>query len=98
MDALFEPIFGATAVGAASTAGLADCADTGAALARQHRETPMAGRTLLQPAVPTTFGAVAAGWGMGLDRVLARLSSVRDELPVQYGGPAGTLAAVHPHG
>jgi 3-carboxy-cis,cis-muconate cycloisomerase len=80
------------------TAGLADCADTCAALARQHRETAMAGRTLLQRAVPTTFGAVAAGWGVGLDRALARLSAVRDTLAVQYGGAAGTLAAVHPDG
>ncbi len=80
------------------TAGLADCADTCAALARQHRDTAMAGRTLLQQAVPTTFGAVAAGWGTGLDRALARLSSVREALPVQYAGATGTLAAVHPDG
>ena len=33
-----------------------------ARLAREHRDTPMAGRTLLQQAVPTTFGLKAAGW------------------------------------
>ena len=33
-----------------------------AALAEAHRDTPMAGRTLLQQAVPITFGAKAAGW------------------------------------
>jgi 3-carboxy-cis,cis-muconate cycloisomerase len=58
----------------------------------------MAGRTLLQPAVPTTFGALAAGWGYGLDRAAARLRAVREALPVQLGGAAGTLAALHPDG
>ena len=36
-------------------------ADATAALAREHRDTPMAGRTMLQHAVPTTFGVKAAG-------------------------------------
>ena len=39
-----------------------------AALARRHRDTPMAGRTLLQHAVPTTFGLKAAGWLDGAAR------------------------------
>lgn len=76
------------------TAGADACAD----LARAHRTTPMAGRTLLQLAAPTTFGAVAAGWGAGLDRAHAGLVRVRAQLPVQLGGPVGTLAAWHPHG
>jgi 3-carboxy-cis,cis-muconate cycloisomerase len=77
---------------------LADCANTAAALARAHRDTPMCGRTLLQQAVPTTFGALAATWGAGLDRAITRLRASRAELPVQLGGAAGTLATLHPAG
>ena len=44
-----------------------------AVLARRHRDTPMAGRTLLQHAVPTTFGLKAAGWLDGLLDARARL-------------------------
>jgi len=73
-------------------------ADACAALAAAHRDTAIAGRTLLQQAVPTTFGAVAAGWGEGLDRVTARLQARRGELAVQLGGAAGTLAGWYPHG
>lgn len=80
------------------TADVGDAADHAAALARAHRDTAMTGRTLLQSAVPTTFGALAAVWGAGLDRSRAQLGAVRDELAVQFGGAAGTLAAVHPHG
>ncbi|MFC4012627.1 lyase family protein [Nonomuraea purpurea] len=60
-------------------------------LAEQHRDTPMAGRTLGQQAVPTTFGLKAAGWLAGLMRARARLRELR--LPAQLGGAAGTLAA-----
>jgi 3-carboxy-cis,cis-muconate cycloisomerase len=78
---------------------LAAAADACAGLARRHRDTAMAGRTLLQQAVRTTFGALAAGWGAGLDRSLALLRTVRaDRLAVQLGGAAGTLAGWHPHG
>lgn len=79
-------------------ADLAQCATTCAALADEHRGTPLAGRTLLQLAAPTTFGALAAGWGAGLDRAAAGLARVRDGLPVQLGGAVGTLAGWHPHG
>ena len=72
----------------------AACAD----LAATHRDTAMAARTLLQQAVPTTFGAIAAGWGEGADRAVARLAVVRGELAVQLGGAAGTLAGWYPHG
>ncbi|MGU3436057.1 3-carboxy-cis,cis-muconate cycloisomerase [Actinomycetes bacterium M1A6_2h] len=67
-------------------------------LAREHRHTPMAARTLGQQALPTTFGAVAAGWAAGLHRATLDLRRALDGLPVQFGGAAGTLAAVHPHG
>ncbi len=63
-----------------------------AELAERHRETQMAGRTLLQQAVPVTFGLKAAIW---LDSVVSareRLDSV--SLAVQLGGPAGTLASL----
>jgi 3-carboxy-cis,cis-muconate cycloisomerase len=79
-------------------ADVGDCADTVAALARAHRDTPMIGRTLLQRAVPTTFGALAAVWGAGLDRAGRRLRTLRGELPVQLGGAVGTLSVLHPHG
>jgi 3-carboxy-cis,cis-muconate cycloisomerase len=79
-------------------AELSACADRAAALAHHHRDTPMIGRTLMQQAVPTTFGAVAAVWGSGLDSSVARLAAVRAALPIQFGGAGGTLAALHPHG
>jgi 3-carboxy-cis,cis-muconate cycloisomerase len=69
-------------------------ADAAATLAERHRATPMAGRTLLQQALPTTFGLKAAGWMTALDAAAARLHAVRRErLAVQLGGGAGTLAA-----
>jgi 3-carboxy-cis,cis-muconate cycloisomerase len=79
-------------------ADLHAAADSAAGLARAHRATPMAGRTLLQQAVPTTFGAVAAGWLVGLDQVRDRLAAVRDGLPAQLGGAAGTLATLDGRG
>jgi 3-carboxy-cis,cis-muconate cycloisomerase len=66
-------------------------ADECARLAAEHRATPMAARTLLQQAVPTTFGYKAAGWLAGLLDARAALDRVR--LPAQLGGAAGTLAA-----
>ncbi|MFI6648191.1 3-carboxy-cis,cis-muconate cycloisomerase [Streptomyces sp. NPDC050529] len=61
--------------------------------AAEHRDTPMAGRTLTQHAVPTTFGLKAAGWRSLVLDARDRLAAVRDALPVQLGGAAGTLAA-----
>jgi 3-carboxy-cis,cis-muconate cycloisomerase len=58
----------------------------------------MAGRTLLQLAAPTTFGALAAGWGSALDRSHARLGELRAALPVQLGGAVGTLSVLYPKG
>jgi 3-carboxy-cis,cis-muconate cycloisomerase len=74
-------------------------ADAAAALARQHRRTVMAGRTLLQQAVPVTFGLKAAGWLVALDASAARLRAVRDQrLAVQLGGAAGTLSGMRDAG
>lgn len=62
-----------------------------ARLAVAHRTTPMLGRTLLQAAMPTSFGLVAAGWLVGLERATVELERVRDGgLAVQMGGPVGT--------
>jgi 3-carboxy-cis,cis-muconate cycloisomerase len=58
-----------------------------ARLARAHRDTPMAGRTLLQQALPTTFGLRAAGWATGIDAAATQLAAL--PLPVQMGGPVG---------
>ena len=71
----------------------AGAADAAAALALRHRDTPTIGRTLLQHALPTSFGLLAAGWAVGIDAALARLAIVRDEvLAVQMGGPVGQRA------
>jgi 3-carboxy-cis,cis-muconate cycloisomerase len=66
-------------------------ADACARLADDHRGTVMAARTLLQQAVPTTFGYKAAGWLVGV--LDARDALARLRLPAQLGGAAGTLAA-----
>ncbi|MEU9861099.1 3-carboxy-cis,cis-muconate cycloisomerase [Streptomyces sp. NPDC047971] len=63
------------------------------ALAAAHRDTVMPGRTLTQHAVPTTFGLKAAGWRSLILDARDRLHAVRDSLPAQLGGAAGTLAA-----
>lgn len=66
-----------------------------AGLAAAHRGTPMPGRTLTQHAVPTTFGLKAAGWRALVLDARDRLAAVRESLPAQLGGAAGTLAAFH---
>jgi 3-carboxy-cis,cis-muconate cycloisomerase len=66
-----------------------------ARLAEEHRGTIMAGRTLLQQALPTTFGLKAAGWLVSVLEVRRKLSDVRDRgLAAQLGGAAGTLASL----
>lgn len=74
------------------TVDLVRLAEGSAGLAARYRSTPMAGRTLLQQARPTTFGCKAAGW---LVAVLAAAAGVRHALDhalaVQLGGPVGTL-------
>lgn len=68
-------------------------------LARTHRDTPQAGRTFQQHAVPITFGYKVAGW---LDEALrhrARLPALKERaFAVQYGGAVGTLAPLGEHG
>ncbi|RSN64592.1 3-carboxy-cis,cis-muconate cycloisomerase [Streptomyces sp. WAC 04229] len=69
-----------------------------AALAAEHRDTAMPGRTLTQHAVPTTFGLKAAGWRALVLDARDRVAAVRDTLPAQLGGAAGTLAAFGAYG
>jgi 3-carboxy-cis,cis-muconate cycloisomerase len=66
-----------------------------ARLADTHRTTLMAGRTLLQQALPITFGLKAAGWLVAVLEVRRRLLTVRASgLAAQLGGAAGTLASL----
>ncbi|WP_430383289.1 3-carboxy-cis,cis-muconate cycloisomerase [Streptomyces sp. P10-4] len=69
-----------------------------AGLAAGHRDTVLAGRTLTQHAVPTTFGLKAAGWRSLVLDARDRITRVRDALPAQLGGAAGTLAAFQAYG
>ena len=62
-------------------------AEAAAALADAHRSTPIMGRTLLQDALPTSFGLLAAGWMTAIDEARAVLRAV--PLAVQMGGPVG---------
>src|SRR4051794_17143029 len=75
---------------------LANAAGSCARLADEHRATVMAARTLLQQAVPTTFGYKAAGWLVGLVEARGRLAEL--QLPAQLGGAAGTLSALGDRG
>jgi 3-carboxy-cis,cis-muconate cycloisomerase len=66
-----------------------------ARLADENRETIMAGRTLLQQALPTTFGLKAAGWLVSVLGGRRTLIDVRERgLAAQLGGAAGTLASL----
>jgi 3-carboxy-cis,cis-muconate cycloisomerase len=67
-----------------------------AELAERHRATPMVARTLLQQALPTTFGLKAAGWLTGVVDARERLAAV--PLSAEFGGAAGTLASLGPDG
>lgn len=67
-------------------------------LTEDHR-APMAGRTLLQHALPITFGLKAARWLTLATRQVVRLRDLRGRvLVVQFGGAAGTLAALGANG
>jgi 3-carboxy-cis,cis-muconate cycloisomerase len=65
------------------------------ALAERDRATPVAGRTWLQHAVPIPLGLKFAGYAGALGRAQVRLAALRsDALVLQFGGAAGTLAAL----
>ena len=78
-------------------ADLERVAEALARLAADHRDTPMAGRTLALHAVPTTFGLKAAGWRALVLDARERLDRVTRGLPVSLGGAAGTLAGSLEH-
>lgn len=66
-----------------------------AKLALQHRNTPMAGRTHLQQALPITFGYKVAVWLSAIDRHIERVNQARPRILLgQFSGAVGTLASV----
>jgi 3-carboxy-cis,cis-muconate cycloisomerase len=70
-----------------------------AGLARKHRDTPMVARTWLQHALPMPFGLKLAEYAAALHRSRTRLQRLRREaLALQFGGAAGTLAALGDQG
>ncbi|WP_416139299.1 adenylosuccinate lyase family protein [Halomonas sp. HK25] len=72
---------------AALDALLVRCRTAAMALMEAHGETVMVGRTLMQQALPITFGVKVAHWAIGLEQARRRLAGV--ELPVQFGGAVG---------
>ena len=78
---------------------LARLTATLAALAEQHRATPIVARTWMQQALPTTFGFIVAGWLDAILRNRQRLMECRARvLSLQFGGAVGTLAALSGRG
>ena len=68
-------------------------------MARDHRNTPMIGRSNLQQAVPLTFGYKAAVWLAGVDRHIQRLDQLRRRVLLgEFGGAVGTLASLGEQG
>ncbi|UUC37392.1 3-carboxy-cis,cis-muconate cycloisomerase [Xanthomonas oryzae pv. oryzae] len=70
-----------------------------ATLAERERDTGLPGRTLLQQAVPVTFGLKVAAWLDALQRAHQRLQAMQhDALVLHFGGAAGTLASLQERG
>jgi 3-carboxy-cis,cis-muconate cycloisomerase len=64
-------------------------------LARRYRDTPMAGRSNLQQAVPLTFGFKMAALLAAMQRHRERLAQLRPRVLVgEFGGAVGTLASL----
>jgi len=77
------------------SAGLEQVTESLAELAGRHRTTITLARTRMQQAAPTTFGLKVAGWRAPLVRAATRLAELTPRLlAVQFGGAAGTLAAL----
>ncbi len=75
--------------------GLLNICAACATLAERYRDTPMVGRTLLQQALPITFGLKAAHWLSAATRHVRTLRERQERsLAVQLGGAAGTLASL----
>lgn len=78
---------------------LASISKTLADHARTYRDTPIAGRSHRQHALPVTFGFKIAVWLSGIERHRKRLTEIRPRVLVgQFGGAAGTLASLVEHG
>ena len=76
-------------------ADLHKLSDTLAELATKHKSTMVAGRTWMQQALPTTFGAILAGWLDAVHRDRLRLGETQQRtFTLQFGGAVGTLAAL----
>jgi len=70
-----------------------------ARIARDHRSTPMAGRSNLQQAVPITYGFKMARLLATLMRHRDRLAEIRPRIEVfEFGGASGTLATLGDRG
>ena len=70
-----------------------------AILAESHRATPVAARTWMQQALPTTFGLIAAGWLDAVMRHRQRLGETQERaIVLQFGGAVGTIAALGDRG
>ena len=68
-------------------------------IAREYRDTPVAGRSHRQHALPVTFGFKVAVWLSGIERHRTRLAEIKPRVLVgQFGGAAGTLASLTEHG
>ena len=72
--------------------------DALAALARAHGSTPMLGRTLLQAALPITFGLKVSTWLSGVAGALARFDRETAAIRLQFGGAAGSRAGLDGQG
>jgi 3-carboxy-cis,cis-muconate cycloisomerase len=74
---------------------LRELRDILAAMARKYRDTPMAGRTHLQQALPVTFGYKAAVWLSSVERHIGRVDQALPRILLgEFSGAAGTLASV----
>jgi len=68
-------------------------------LSRKHRDTPMAGRSNLQQAVPLTFGFKMAALLAAMQRHRERLEQLRPRVLVgEFGGAVGNLASLGTRG
>src|SRR5258705_5320014 len=64
-------------------------------LSRRYRDTPMAGRSNLQQAVPLTFGFKTATLLAAMQRHRERLAQLRPRVLVgEFGGAVGTLSSL----
>ncbi|OBX34786.1 3-carboxy-cis,cis-muconate cycloisomerase [Halomonas elongata] len=73
---------------------LARCRRAALPLMEAHARTPMVGRTLMQQALPITFGVKVAHWALGLEQSRRRLATLAEPgLPVQFGGAVGCIPA-----